>query len=226
MGMAGAEPDEQTIRVYIVDDHEIVRRGLRSVLEISPGIEVVGDAPNGRVVLDEFGAEQPPCADVVLMDLVMPEVDGISASRELRRMHPDLKILVLSSFGDLRYVRPALEIGVAGYLLKDALPEAVVTAVREVFRGQLHLDRRISATLAEAAGSTPVEGLTRREHEVLHLVARGMSSQDIADQLVLSERTARTHISHLLMKFGMQSRIQLALWAHTNGFGTEEATRR
>jgi len=212
---------ETPIGVYVVDDHEIVRRGLLSVLEIAPDIEVVGDAPNGRVVVDEFAAAPSAPADVVLMDLVMPVCDGISASRELRKRFPDLKILVLSSFGDLRYVRPALEIGVAGYLLKDVPPETVLDAVRDVFQGRLHLDRRVSATLSDAATSSPVEGLTRREREVLHLVARGLSSQDIADALVLSERTARTHISHLLMKFGMQSRIQLALWAHTNGFGAE-----
>ncbi|MBP2328938.1 DNA-binding NarL/FixJ family response regulator [Kibdelosporangium banguiense] len=212
------------VRVYVIDDHEIVRRGLLSVLEIVPGIEVVGDAPNGRVALDEFLPSPRPPADVVLMDLVMPVCDGISASRELRKRFPDLRILVLSSFGDLRYVRPALELGVSGYLLKDAPPETVVEAVRAVFDGRLYLDQRVSAALSAAEKSTPVDGLTRREREVLRLVARGLSSQDIADVLVLSERTTRTHISHLLTKFGMRSRIQLALWAHTNGFDADAPT--
>ena len=208
------------IRVYVADDHAIVRRGLRSVLEMAPDMDVVGDAEDGRAVLEDFETE--PIADVVLMDLVMPVLDGISTSRELRQRFPDLKILVLSSFGDARYVRPALELGVAGYLLKDTPPETVVEAVREVFNGQLHLDERVSATLAEARTAIPDESITPREQEVLELVARGMSSQDIAKELFISERTARTHISHLLMKFGMQSRIQLALWAYTNGFMTQD----
>lgn len=211
----------QKIRVYVVDDHAIVRRGLRSVLEMAPDMDVVGDAEDGHTVLADFTASAEPIADVVLMDLVMPVLDGISTSRELRQRFPDLKILVLSSFGDARYVRPALELGVAGYLLKDAPPETVVEAVREVFSGQLHLDQRVSATLADATTAVPDEGITPREQEVLELVARGLSSQDIANELFISERTARTHISHLLMKFGMQSRIQLALWAYNNGYLTQ-----
>jgi DNA-binding NarL/FixJ family response regulator len=211
----------QKIRVYVVDDHAIVRRGLRSVLEMAPDMDVVGDAEDGHTVLADFTASAEPIADVVLMDLVMPVLDGISTSRELRQRFPDVKILVLSSFGDARYVRPALELGVAGYLLKDAPPETVVEAVREVFGGQLHLDQRVSATLAESMTAVPDETITPREQEVLEHVARGLSSQDIAKELFISERTARTHISHLLMKFGMQSRIQLALWAYNNGYLTQ-----
>jgi DNA-binding NarL/FixJ family response regulator len=204
----------------VVDDHEIVRRGLLSVLEIAPDIEVVGDASNGQLAVDAFRASSTPPADVVLMDLVMPVCDGISATRELKKQFPDLKILVLSSFGDLKYVRPALELGVSGYLLKDALPETVVAAVRTAAKGTLYLDKRISTTLKTAETKTPTQTLTRREREVLQLVAQGLNSQDIATKLVLSERTTRTHISHLLMKFNMQSRIQLALWAHNNGYNT------
>jgi DNA-binding NarL/FixJ family response regulator len=218
-------PAAGPIRVYLVDDHEIVRRGLRSVLETNPDITVTGDAPDGQRALDAFAASAAPPADVVLMDLVMPVLDGISASRTLRERHPDLKIIVLSSFGDARHVRAALEIGVSGYLLKDAQPEAVVEAVRAVHRGQIHLDRSVSAAVAQALTPAPREPITPREREVLRLVARGLSSQDIAKALFISERTARTHISHLLMKFGMQSRIQLALWASENGYGAEEPAR-
>jgi len=211
------------IRTFIVDDHEIVRRGLQSVLELTTDIAVVGNAAGGRDMLDEFAAATAPPADVVLLDLVMPGLDGISTARELRSQYPDVKVLVLTSFGDVRHVRAALETGVAGYLLKDAEAEVVVDAVRRVFSGQLFLDQTVSATLARSFTQVDAElQVTPRERDVLQLVAHGHSSREIATKLFLSERTARTHISHLLMKFGMQSRVQLALWATANGFGTPD----
>ena len=209
---AAGEP----ISVYLVDDHALIRRGLRSFLETSPDIVVVGEASNGAEAVEAItalvGAGTGP--DVVLMDLMMPVLDGIGAAEQLRDLPNGPRIVMLSSFGEVRHLRSALQAGVAGYLLKDTSPENVAAAVRAAHRGQLHLDAALSAKVAQAMSpSMPEVELTAREKEVLALVARGMSNDDIASTLFISERTARTHVSHLLGKLGLDSRIQLALWS-------------
>lgn len=208
--------DDAVISVFLVDDHALIRRGLRSFLELFPDILVSGEASDGREAVDAIRAmvHDGDGPDVVLMDLVMPALDGVGAALELRGLAGGPQLVMLSSFGEVRHLRAALQAGVAGYLLKDASPEFVVEAIRNAHRGQLHLDVALSTKLAEAM-AVPTMGpdLTSREKEVLTLVARGMSNDDIASNLHISERTARTHVSHLLGKLGFESRIQLALWA-------------
>jgi DNA-binding NarL/FixJ family response regulator len=204
------------IKVYLVDDHALVRRGLRSFLELASDIEISGEASNGREAVDELTGliRSGNGPDVVLMDLVMPVLDGVGATTELRRLRDAPRIVMLSSFGESRHLRAALQAGVSGYLLKDTSPENVVAAVRSAHRGQLHLDAALSSQLSLAMSAPiPPAALTLREREVVALIAQGMSNDDIAAALFISERTARTHVSHLLGKLGLDSRIQLALWA-------------
>jgi DNA-binding NarL/FixJ family response regulator len=213
-----------SIRVFVADDHAVVRRGLQSFLATEPDIEVIGEAENGREAVREISrliasGEAP---DVVLMDLVMPELDGVGAALELRELPGAPRVVMMTSFGEVEHLRAALQAGVSGYLLKDSGAENVAAAVRAAYSGQLHLDAKVSAQLSQALAPVPPDGaagLTPRERDVVVLVARGQSNKDIARALFISERTARTHVSHLLGKMGLQSRIQLALWALEHGFG-------
>jgi DNA-binding NarL/FixJ family response regulator len=213
--------DAEAVKVYLVDDHSIVRYGLTSYLSATGDIEVLGDAADAAAAVSAIeeltAAGRPP--DVVLVDLVMPGMDGISLTELLRRSPSPPRIVILSSYGDAESLRSALRAGISGYLLKTSSAEVIAEAVREVSRGGLHLDAMLSASLATAVSSSGLKiSLTPRERDVVALVAKGRSNKQIAVALFISERTARTHVSHLLGKIGLQSRIQLAIWAHDNGF--------
>lgn len=217
-GAAGSE-----ITVMIVDDHAVVRRGLRAFLGAVPGITVIAEAPDGRAAVEEIGrlAAFARIPDVVLMDLMMPRMNGIDAIAALRSSHPGARVVALTSYGDAQRVHAALEAGASGYVLKDADADEVATAVRAAARDEVHLDAAVGRALAMSMSvRRPVADLTGREREVLVLVAQGKSNQDIADTLVISERTARTHVSHVIGKLGLESRVQAALWAVRNGLVT------
>jgi NarL family two-component system response regulator LiaR len=211
-----------SIRVLVADDHAIVRKGIRALLATEPDIEVVGEAENGREAVTEAERLQP---DVILMDLVMPEVDGIEAIRRITGRQPEARILVLTSFAADDKVFPAIKAGALGYLLKDSGPEELVQAIHQVYRGEssLHptIARKLLHELSRPSERPPTpEPLTEREVEVLRLVARGQSNQEIADQLVISEATVRTHVSNILGKLHLASRTQAALYALREGLAS------
>jgi DNA-binding NarL/FixJ family response regulator len=213
--------DGRPIRVFLVDDHAVVRRGMRAFFDVIDDVKVVGEATDGRVALDELAAlsTQHELPDVVLMDLVMPQLDGVAATKEIKRRHPSVEVVALTSFSEAERVHLALAAGAAGYLLKDAEADEVVAAVRAAYRGEVHLDPVVARALTRSlvAPQGTATGLTPRERQILVLVAKGRSNRDIADALVISERTARTHVSHVLAKLGLASRTQAALWAVREG---------
>jgi NarL family two-component system response regulator LiaR len=217
-----AKPEEEApkIRVLIVDDHAIVRQGLRTFLELQPDIEVVGEAENGLDAVEQAGQSQP---DVVLLDLVMPHMDGIEATRKILASCPRSKVLILTSFGDDDKVFPAIRAGALGYLLKDIPPAELVKAVREAHAGkaQLHPDiaRKLMAEVAgrEEKPAPEPDALTARESEVLGLIARGYTNQQIARELTLSEKTVKSHVSSILSKLGVADRTQAAIYALKQG---------
>jgi NarL family two-component system response regulator LiaR len=204
--------------VLLVDDHAVVREGLRSFLELQDGIEVVAEAADGEAAVRAAEAWKP---DVVLMDLVMPRLDGVGAMRELRRRLPNARVIVLTSFPDDDRLLPAIRAGAAGYLLKNADPHEVVRAVRAAHAGEALLDPGVAARLVEAIaqppGAEPAERLTPREREVLALIARGMPNKLIARELEISEKTVKTHVGHVLAKLGVTDRTQAALQAVREG---------
>jgi two-component system, NarL family, response regulator LiaR len=206
------------ISVLLVDDHAVVREGLRSFLELQDGIEVIAEAADGEAAVRAAEAWKP---DVVLMDLVMPRLDGVGAMRELRRRLPSARVIVLTSFPDDDRLLPAIRAGAAGYLLKNADPQEVVRAVRAAHAGEALLDPGVAARLVEAIaqepGSEPAERLTPREREVLALIARGMPNKLIARELEISEKTVKTHVGHVLAKLGVTDRTQAALQAVREG---------
>jgi len=213
------------IRVFLVDDHAVVRRGLASYLDGEDDIDVIGQADNGRRALDELAvlANSPAgLPDVVLMDLLMPELDGIACTAELVRRWPGVKVIAVTSFLEEEKVRAALDAGAAGYLLKDAEADDVADAIRTVAAGDVVLPPAVARTLLAATRrpSAPAESLTPREREVITLVAAGHTNQQIATRLSVSERTARTHVSNILAKLGLSSRTQAALWAERHGLTT------
>jgi NarL family two-component system response regulator LiaR len=208
------------IRVLIVDDHAVVREGLRTYLDLSDTIEVVGEAKNGREAVDRARALRP---DVVLMDLLMPEMDGIAATRGVKEVSPASNVIVLTSFTDDEHVMPALRAGATGYLLKDVSANDLVRAIEGANRGQAQLHPDIQRRLMEQVSSPPRADepagtrLTPREEEVLKLIASGMSNKEIARELVLNERTVKGHVSNILSKLGLADRTQAALYAVRNG---------
>ena len=206
------------IRVLIVDDHAVVREGLRTYLGLQDGIEVAGEAPNGREAVAEAERLRP---DVILMDLEMPELDGVGAMRELSRRGVESRVIVLTSFSDERRLLPAIQAGAAGYLLKDAEPREVLRAVRAAHEGEALLApavaARLVAAIAEPAAGTPAQRLTRREQEVLELIAGGLSNKLIARRLGIAEKTVKTHVGHVLAKLGVSDRTQAALYAVRTG---------
>ena len=210
--------DEPPIRVFVVDDHTVVRRGMQAYLEMVDDVELVGEATDGRQALDRISvlasADQSP--DVVMMDLVMPEMDGISATAALKSRHPDIEVVAMTSFSEAERVQGALQAGAAGYLLKDAEADEVAAAIRAAHRGEVHLDAAVARHLARSLRApTHASGasLTDREKDVLAVVAQGLSNKEIADRLFISERTARTHVSNILTKLGAGSHQQIAAWA-------------
>ena len=208
----------QPIRIILVDDHAVVRRGLRSCFELVDDIDVVGEAENGRLGV-ELTAELKP--DVVLMDLLMPEMDGLAAIAAIKATQPEVEIVALTSFIEEEKVTAALEAGATGYLLKDAEAEEVASAVRAAHGCEMVVDRAVTRVLAqrlrEKRTAPTVEPLTEREREVLGLVGQGASNKEIASSLFITERTARTHVSNILGKLGLASRTQAALWAVDHG---------
>jgi DNA-binding NarL/FixJ family response regulator len=217
-----ADPVPPVIRVMVVDDHAIVRRGILAYLDAVPTVEVVGEATDGRDALAQLAqwtALGTPLPDVVLMDLQMPRMGGIEATQAIARAHPDVRVVVLTSFGEVERVHAALAAGAAGYLLKDAEPAEVVTAVRAAAAGEVHLDAAVARQLTRrmAGPQVGLGALTTREREILALVAQGQSNRDVADTLGISERTARTHVSNVLTKLQLASRTQAALLAIREG---------
>jgi NarL family two-component system response regulator LiaR len=217
-----AEP----IRVLLVDDHAVVREGLRAYLELQDGIEVVGEAADGS---EGVAAAERLRPDVILMDLVMPRLDGVGAMRELRRRLPSARVIVLTSFTDDAKLLPAVQAGAAGYLLKNAQPQEIARAVRTAHSGDALLDPHVAARLldsiARPAGEAPGQALTRREHEVLGLIGRGFSNKRIARELGIAEKTVKTHVGHVLAKLGVADRTQAALHAVRAGLVAEGPSR-
>ncbi len=218
----GPEADE-SIGVLVVDDHELVRRGLLAFLNSEPDIEVVGEAAGGAQALDllasmDSAGRRP---DVIVMDLQMAPIDGIESTRRVRALYNDIEVVALTSFAEEERVHAALEAGASGYLLKDSDADDVAAAVRAAHRGELQLDpvvaKRLMSSLRHERGSDPVSELTHRELDVLRLVAAGKPNKQIASELEISERTARTHVSRILRKLGLSSRTQAALWAVREG---------
>jgi NarL family two-component system response regulator LiaR len=208
-----------TIRVLIADDHAVVRQGLRTFLELQDDIEVVQDVADGEAAVTAAEREAP---DVVLMDLVMPGVDGVEAIRRIGSVLPQARVLVLSSFLDDERLFPAVRAGAAGYLLKDVEPRELVKAIRTVHGGEALLHPAVAARLMDefAAGPEPepdAEDLTSREREVLTLIARGMPNKLIARELSISEKTVKAHVSSILGKLDLTDRTQAALYAVRSG---------
>lgn len=215
------------IKILLVDDHAVVLRGLHFFLATQKDFTIVGEAHNGKEALETVAACQP---DVVLMDLVMPEMDGIEATAHIRKHHPAVKVLVLTSFNDQDYVLPALQAGASGYLLKDMKPDQIVESIRSALSGniQLHPDvtQKLMAQMstqmplavpeenkASTSSQTLLENITKREREVLILIAQGMSNKEIASVLVIAEKTVKTHVSSILAKLNLADRTQAALFA-------------
>lgn len=214
---------EDRIGVLVVDDHAVVRRGLLAFLESEPDLEVVGDADGGEQALDllarlDSDGRRP---DVVVMDLHMFPIDGVESIRRIRALYDEVEVVALTSFGEEERVHAALEAGASGYLLKDAEGDEVAEAIRAAHRGELQLDpaiaRRLMSSLRAAPRDDLAAELTPRELEVLRLVGAGRANKEIAADLNISERTARTHMSNILRKLGLSSRTQAALWAVREG---------
>lgn len=210
------------IRVIVADDHSLVRKGIRALLTEEPDIQVIGEACDGAAAVEETLRLRP---DVLLMDLVMPHMDGIEAIRRIRTSVPDTRILVLTSFGSDDQLFPAIRAGAFGYLLKDSEPEELITAIRNVYRGDvsLHPDiaRKVWQEVTHARDVPPrAQVLSDREVTVLQLAARGWSNQQIADNLHISQATVRTHVSNILSKLHVASRTQAVLYALREGLAT------
>ncbi|PZM63892.1 response regulator [Paenibacillus dendritiformis] len=212
------------IKVLLVDDHAVVLRGLQFFLKMQPDIDIVGEAMTGTAAIRMVETLQP---DVVLMDLMLPQMNGIEATRHIRRHHPDTKVLVLTSFVDKDYVVPAVQAGANGYVMKDIMPNELVQAIIDVHRGQVKLHPNVTEQLmshlsaqpdeAPEDGDPPLELLTSREVEVLRQIARGRTNKEIAAHFNIKEKTVKTHVSNLLGKLGMNARTQAAVYAVKRG---------
>ena len=214
--LGGTVADDPRIRVLIVDDHSVVRMGLRVFFDLQDDIEVVGEAADGSEGVAMARRLEP---DVVLMDLLMPNMDGVTAIGRIKADRPETEIVTMTSFIEEDQVTAALEAGASGYVLKDAEAEEVASAVRAAFAGEVHLDPAVARLLAQRMRSRksgegePIEPLTEREKDVVRLLGQGMSNKDIGAALFITERTARTYVSNILGKLGLASRTQAALWA-------------
>jgi NarL family two-component system response regulator LiaR len=210
----------EPIRVLIVDDHAVVREGLRTFLDLQDGIEVVGEAGDGEEALREAERLRP---DVVLVDLVMPRLDGVETMRRLRERVPRARAIVLTSFLEDERLLPAIRAGAAGYLLKNVQPQELARAVRTAAAGEALIDPAVAARLVEALGDgreDRADQLTPREREVLALIARGFANKRIAAELGVAEKTVKTHVSNVLAKLGVSDRTQAALYATRIGLGS------
>jgi len=211
-----------TIRVLVVDDHAIIRKGVRAVLDLVPDIDLVGEAENGKQAV-KLDLELVP--DVILMDLMMPEMDGIACIKQIKTQRPEARILVLTNFAGEEMIFPAIKAGAMGYHLKDSSPEALIEAIRQVNQGVASLHPSIAKKVLDDlynSGKQQLseEPLTHREVEVLRLLAQGHENREIAEQLVISDATVRTHVSNILGKLHLASRTQAALYALREGLAT------
>jgi two-component system, NarL family, response regulator LiaR len=209
----------ETIRLLIADDHAIVREGLRALIATEPGLELVAEAGDGIEAVSKVHALKP---DVILLDMMMPRKDGLGAIEDIMKDQPNARILVLTSFAEDDKVFPAIKAGALGYLLKDSSPQELLQAIRNVYQGEASLHPTIARKLMRELSQPPslpptTDPLTEREVEVLRLVAQGLSNDDIAEKLVVSERTVRTHVSHILDKLHLANRTQMALYAVRQG---------
>lgn len=215
--------DGNAINVAVVDDHRVVRDGLRSFLDHVGGFRVVGEAADGGegIELVDRLLFEGRAPDVVLMDIVMRPVDGVTATREIKERHPDVDVIAVTAFPEEARVVDVLEAGATGFLLKDAAPDELAEAIHAARRGEIHIDpavsRALMGKLRDPAARDPLAELTGREREVLVLVAQGYANKQIARDLQISERTARTHVSNILAKLDLHSRTQAALFAVRNG---------
>ena len=213
---------EKPIRVLVVDDQSIVRKGIRALLAQSDDIDVVGEAADGAQAIEQAQTLQP---DVILMDLVMPNVDGIEAIEAIASAREDARILVLTSFAGDDQVFPAIKAGALGYLLKDSEPDELLAAIRQTYNGEVSLHRTIAGKMLHeirepAGGPLSPDPLTRREVDVIQLVARGMTNQEIAEQLTVTEATVRAHVSNILGKLHLANRVQATLYALKEGLAS------
>ncbi|MFB5197691.1 response regulator [Neobacillus sp. KR4-4] len=207
------------IRILIADDHHVVRRGLVFFLRTQKGLEIIGEAANGKEAVQQAHLLKP---DIILMDLVMPEMDGIQATKIIKEKQPEIKIMMLTSFSDQDQVIPALEAGASGFQLKDIQPDELVTSIKKIISGenQLH-PKATSHLLANLSNKSKqeknlLEELTKRELEVLKEIAKGKSNKEIAAALFITEKTVKTHVSNLLAKLELADRTQAALYAVKN----------
>ena len=219
----GDDAPDHPIRVYMVDDHAVVRRGMRAFLEMIGDIDIVGEASRGDEALDgiDMLVAQRRTPDVVIMDLLMPGMDGIATTSAIKERHPAIQVVAITSFVAADRVHAALQAGAVGYILKSAEADEVADAIRAAHRGEVRLAPAAAVQLAKSLRSPPPgasrEFLTDRERQVLALVASGAANKDIGTTLSISERTARTHVSNILVKLGLGSRTQAALWAIREG---------
>ncbi len=225
-------PESNKIRVLLVDDHAVVRQGLRTFIELQEDMEVVGEGSDGREAVDLASRLEP---DVILLDVVMPGMDGVEATRKILEGSPQSRVLILTSFSGDDQIFPAIRAGAQGYLLKDIQPRDLVQAIRETYQGKSQLHPDIAHRLMSAVASNPparqeqtipfskdLQGLTDREREVLDLIARGLNNREIAQKMVISEKTVKTHVSNLLDKLNLQDRTRAAIWALKHGLGSED----
>jgi NarL family two-component system response regulator LiaR len=214
---------ETSIRILIADDHAVVREGLKALIDTEPGLEVVGEAADGDEAALKARLLKP---DVILMDLVMPRKDGIEAIGEIKQDNPEARILVLTSFAEDQRIMSAIKAGALGYLLKDASPQELLRAIRDVYRGESSVHptvaRKLIHRIRDPADTSAAESLTEREVEVLRLIAQGLPNQGIAKKLFISERTVRTHVSNILRKLHLPNRTQAALFALREGLASAE----
>lgn len=206
-----------TIRVLLADDHPAMRLGLRVLLARAPGVEVVGEAGDGEQALALLETLRP---DVVVLDCEMPGLAGVEVAQEIRRRNVPVRVLALSAYDSGHYVRGMLEAGAVGYLLKDEAAGVIVEAVRGAARGEGYFSPKIAVKVAALARGERPAGLTEREVEVLRLVAEGLSNKEIADRLQVKERTAEFHVSNVLQKLGVASRVEAAVWVKEHGIAS------
>lgn len=212
----------ESIQVMIADDHAVVREGLRTLINTEPGLQVVGEAADGHEAVQQTRTLKP---DVILLDMVMPHLDGLGAINAIKEEQPEAKILVLTSFADDDKVFPAIKAGALGYLLKNASPQRLLRAIRDVHRGEPSISpdvaKKLMMEMRRPADLPPTaEPLTEREVDVLRLIAKGLTNHDIATQLVIGEGTVRTHVSNILSKLHLANRTQAALYALREGFAS------